>query len=70
MSVIFDATIGAAAGGRIFAGGEREFVPVLARAAVAVGVAGSSSKRIQTRIARLPTAQHGAVEEMERLLTI
>ena len=57
--VVFDAThsVQQPGGQGTSSGGQREFVPVLARAAVAVGVAASSSRRIPIRTTPRPTAR-------------
>ena len=56
--VIFDAThsVQQPGGQGASSGGQREFVPVLARAAVAVGVAGVFIETHQTPTVRPPTA--------------
>ena len=57
--VIFDAThsVQQPGGQGTSSGGQREFVPVLARAAVAIGVAASSSRRTRIRTRRRPTGR-------------
>ena len=62
--VVFDATHSVQQPGGLggASGGQREFIPVLARAALSIGVAALFMRRTTTPIRRFPMAQPGAAQ--------